>query len=220
MTEQSHSALVPLLAFNPPSMEIKMSFRKNILAAAALLVSAVGVSLPTALAQDVNIAVLDRDRLVVESVAGQDMQIKLQTIGEAMNAELNPVAAAIESEGRSIEIRTAGKSIEDIQADPVLAAEVGAYMQRAQSFSNAQQIKANEMSLTERQALAQFYVVLRPVLSAVVEETGVDIILDRSTIIFGSPAVDITDAVLAKMDETVTSIEVVRQSMPQQGAVQ
>lgn len=197
-----------------------MSFGKNILAAAALLVSAVGVSLPTALAQDVNIAVLDRDRLVVESVAGQDMQIKLQTIGEAMNAELNPVAAAIESEGRSIEIRTAGKSIEDIQADPVLAAEVGAYMQRAQSFSTAQQIKANEMSLTERQALAQFYVVLRPVLSAVVEETGVDIILDRSTIIFGSPAVDITDAVLAKMDETVTSIEVVRQSMPQQGAVQ
>lgn len=197
-----------------------MSFGKSIFAAAALFMSALGVSSPAALAQDAKIAVLDRDRLVVESAAGQDMQIKLQTIGEAMNAELNPIAAAIESEGRSIEIRTAGKSIEDIQADPVLAAEVGAYMQRAQSFANAQQIKSNELSLTERQALAQFYVALRPVLTMVVEETGVDIILDRSTIIFGSPAVDITDAVLAKMDETVTSIEVVRQSVPQQGAAQ
>lgn len=197
-----------------------MSFGKSIFAVAALFMSALGASSPAALAQDAKIAVLDRDRLVVESAAGQDMQIKLQTIGEAMNAELNPIAAAIESEGRSIEIRTAGKSIEDIQADPVLAAEVGAYMQRAQSFSNAQQIKSNELSLTERQALAQFYVALRPVLTMVVEETGVDIILDRSTIIFGSPAVDITDAVLAKMDETVTSIEVIRQSVPQQGAVQ
>ena len=58
---------------------------------------------------------------------------------------------------------------------------------------------------------------MQEIIEAIAKERGADVVLDKSTIIYGGP-VDITDAVLQRLNTQMTRISVVRERMPQQAA--
>lgn len=177
------------------------------------------VSTP-AYAQGTNVIVIDRVQIFAQSKAGQDIVTKVQGIEAAMQAELQPVANQLSTEGTALDAKTQGMTREALLADAALKTEVEAYARKAGEFNRDRQVAAQELALTERAALIEFNNALIPVLRDVVTETGANVILDKGSVVFVDDTTDVTASVVAKLDASTPTINVVRQQLPAQPAEQ
>lgn len=191
---------------------------KSIFTAFAFAVTTPLALAPVASAQGTNVVVIDRLQIVAQSKAGQDIRTKIQSIEASMQAELQPAATKLQNDGTAIETKTQGMTPEAMRADAALRTEVEAYARQANEFNRDRQIAAQELALTERQALAEFNAALVPVLREVVAERGANIILDKSSLVFVDDATDVTASVITKLDAASPTINVVRQKLPPQPA--
>ena len=189
---------------------------KSIFAALALAVAAPLTFASSAYAQGTTVIVIDRTQILTQSKAGQDVRTKIQGIEQAMQAELQPSATQLQTEGDAIEAKTANMTPEAMRADAALKTEVENYARKANDFNRRRQIAAQELALTERKALIDLNNALVPVLREVVAENSANIILDRSSVIFSDEATDVTASVLAKLDAATPTIAVTRQKLPTQ----
>lgn len=189
---------------------------KSIMAAFALLFTAPIALSPAAMAQGTKVVVIDRVKIYAESQAGQDLRNKVAAIETTMQGELKPTADKLQADGSSLDARTQGMTRETILADAALTAEVEQLAREAQTFNQRRQIAANELALTERAALAEFNNALIPVLQQVIAETGANVILDKSQVVFVDDATDVSASVVTKLNAATPTINVVRQKMPTQ----
>ncbi|MEO1554188.1 MAG: OmpH family outer membrane protein [Pseudomonadota bacterium] len=189
---------------------------KSIMAAFALLFTAPIALSPAAMAQGTNVVVIDRVKIYAESQAGQDLRNKVAAIETTMQGELKPAADKLQADGTSLDSRTQGMTREAILGNAGLKAEVEQLAREAQSFDQRRQITANELALTERAALAEFNNALIPVLQQVISETGANVILDKSQVVFVDDATDVSASVITKLNAATPTINVVRQKMPTQ----
>nr|WP_070959695.1 OmpH family outer membrane protein [Hyphomonas sp. Mor2] len=193
---------------------------KSILTALAIAVSTPLALASAAYAQGTTVIVIDRAQVLTQSKAGQDVATKIQGIEAAMQAELQPTATQLQTEGAAIEAKTANMTPEAMRADAALKTEVENYARKANEFNRSRQIAAQELALTERKALIDLNNALVPVLREVVTENSANVILDRSSVIFSDEATDVTASVIAKMDAATPTIAVTRQKLPAQPAQQ
>lgn len=193
---------------------------KSIFAAIAIAVSAPFTLASAAYAQGTNVIVIDRAQILTQSKAGQDVATKIQGIESAMQAELQPTATQLQTEGQAIETKTANMTPEAMRADAALKTEVENYARKAAEFNRNRQIAAQELALTERKALIDLNNALVPILREVVTENSANVILDRSAVIFSDEATDKTATVIAKLDAATPTIAVTRQKLPTQPAQQ
>ncbi|NQY13016.1 MAG: OmpH family outer membrane protein [Henriciella sp.] len=189
---------------------------KSIMAAFALLFTAPIALSSVAMAQGTTVVVIDRVKIYAESAAGQDLRNKVASIETTMQGELQPTATKLQADGTALDAKTEGMTRETILADAALTAEVEQLARDAQVFQQRRQIAANELALTERAALAEFNQALIPVLREVVAETGANIILDKSQVVFVDDATDVSASVISKLNAATPTINVVRQKMPTQ----
>ncbi len=190
--------------------------RIRVLLAALAWAAAGFAAQPAAFAQGTSVIVIDQARIMRDSAGGQDIQTKLQAIGAQMQTELQPEAQALETEGQSIEARTANMTREAVAQDATLRGQIEAYARKVQAFQQKRQVRAQELQLTERAAWAQFFQELEPVLQEVVDESGAQLLVDRSNTIFATPAIDKSEAVIEKMNARLPTINVTRQRLPEQ----
>lgn len=193
---------------------------KSLFAALALAVSTPLALAPTVAAQGTTAVVIDRNQIFAQSQAGQDIVRKIQGIETTMQSELKPTADELAAEGPAIEAKTQGRTREAILADAALKTEVEAYARKANDFNRRRQIAAQELALTERKALVDFNTALVPVLREVVAERSANVILDKSQVVFVDDATDVTASVIAKLDASTPTVNVVRQKVPTQPAQQ
>ena len=189
---------------------------KSIMAALALLFTAPIALSPAATAQGTKVVVIDRVKIYAESQAGQDLRNKVASIETTMQGELKPTADKLQADGTSLDSRTQGMTRDAILANATLKAEVEQLAREAQVFNQRRQIAANELALTERAALSEFNNALLPVLQQVIAETGANVILDKSQVVFVDDATDVSASVVTKLNAATPTINVVRQRMPAQ----
>ena len=189
---------------------------KSIMAAFALLFTAPIALSPAATAQGTKVVVIDRVKIYAESQAGQDLRNKVASIETTMQGELKPTADKLQADGTSLDSRTQGMTRDAIHANATLKAEVEQLAREAQVFNQRRQIAANELALTERAALSEFNNALIPVLQQVIAETGANVILDKSQVVFVDDATDVSASVVTKLNAATPTINVVRQRMPAQ----
>lgn len=195
-----------------------MSPIKSMLAAIAFSFGTVAIAAPIATAQGTNVVVIDQNKIMRDSAAGQDIRTKLQGIGQSIERELQPTATSLQNEGQALDTKAQGKTQQAILADQALTAEITAYARKAQQFEQRGQIAAQELALTERKAWNDFFVALRPVLKEVVDERGAQLMIDRANSVYTDPAIDVSDLVISKLNARTPTIAVVRQKMPTQPA--
>jgi len=189
---------------------------KSILAACALLFTAPIALSPVAMAQGTKVVVIDRVQIYAQSAAGRDLRNKVAAIETTMEGELKPTADKLQADGTALDAKTQGMTREAVLASATLKAEVETLAREAQVFQQQRQITANELALTERAALAEFNNLLIPVLREVVTETGANVILDKSQVVFVDDATDVSASVIAKLNAKSPTVNVVRQKMPTQ----
>lgn len=193
---------------------LRIFFAALTLAAATLTFAA-----PSASAQGTKVVVIDQARIMRESQGGVDIQNKVRAIEEQMTTEMQPEAQTIESERARLQTQQQTLSESSPEADIVaFNTSYQSLLQRAQVFNQTRQIRAQELALTERKAWGLFFQQLEPVLQEVVDQNGASVILDRSQIVYGAPAIDVTDDVIGRINARAPTITVTRETLPQQQA--
>jgi len=157
-----------------------------------------------------NILVINEETILTESQVGQHIASQLEVIGREIQTELEAAAQPLTQENEALQAETSALSQEAIQQRPDLMQRIEALNQQAQQFELARRARQQEIVQTERQAMRPIYDALGPILEAVVEERGIDILVDRANLVFASPDVDISDEVITRLNQEVPTVTVTR----------
>ena len=187
---------------------------KTLWTAFALVLLSALVAAP-ALAQKV--IVVNQERVLVESAAGQDMAAKLNNIAEQMGRELEPTANQLKTLGDTLSARTANMSVEAQRADAGIMAQRQEYTETLNELGREDQRRQVELAQTQERALIEFGTALRPVLEQVMAERGAEVLLSESEgVILATSAADVTDLVISKLNTSTPTLQVVRVRLPDQ----
>jgi outer membrane protein len=179
------------------------------LAAAAVLLPA------TAQAQRAPAAVVvvvDTDRIARECTACRAASTQLQ----AQEATLRNRAQTLQTQLQTEQgpLQTAVSALAGKQPDAALKARIDAFQAKER---NAQQELANgqrNLQSTSAHVSQQIGARLRPIISSLSTARGANLALEKGAMLFSAPAIDITDAVLAQLNQQLPAVSVT--PLPQQ----
>lgn len=193
------------------NMLISKYFNRAVVGLAALMMMTV-----SAAAQS-KVLVVDSQRIVSESEVGKHVKRQIEAIGKTMSSELKSTASPLQTTGQSLNAELQGKTPAEqkaaIQSRPDLQKKYVEFLQTENTVKQQAQVKKYEMAVTEQKAKIQIATKMQEIIEAIAKERGADVVLDKSTIIYGDP-VDITDAVMSRLNSQMTRISVVRERAP------
>jgi outer membrane protein len=179
------------------------------LAAVGLVASASG-AFAQAPAQAASVMVLNYEQLVATSVAGRDLQTKLQAMATAADGELQPEARAIEQERQRIAQASQGMSEEQIRANSALVGQIQALTTRAETWQQRRVVLGRDLECTRQVAVNAFNEAITPTVRQVMTERGAGVVIDRQAANLVLPDYDATARVLSLIDQSVRTVNVVR----------
>ncbi len=176
------------------------------LRALLLLLTVAGLFAPPAMAQGqippAQIAVIDIERVMVETRAAQSVRRQVQAFREQMRERFAGEEQELRREERELK-RQSGT------LDPAT------FDQRRREFErrviDAQrraQDASRQLDLAAKKALGEIQTVLIPVVKLLTEEMGFNIVVDKSQILFAVRTLDITEQVIRDLDQQIAEVTV------------
>jgi Skp family chaperone for outer membrane proteins len=155
---------------------------------------------------DTVIAVVDTSRVYQECNACKTAQAQLQAQGTSFQQRAQQLAQPIQTEGQSIE--TAIKALNGKQPDAALTARIQA-LQTKQASAN-QELQGRQQNLESMRAnvVKQINDRLSPIFTQVMNARGANILLDSDATLASGRSLDVTNDVLAALNQQLTSISV------------
>lgn len=151
-------------------------------------------------ADPLSIAIVDVDRILAASKAGQSLQTQLQAKKESFQKEFAGKEKQLkESESQLIAEREKLKPEE-------FAVKRKAYEESVMETRRLFQKSRNGLDQGVNKAMNELRKSLMEATSEVADEKGYDVVLARESVIIAEKTLDITDAVLAKMNAKLPSI--------------
>ena len=84
------------------------------------------------------------------------------------------------------------------------------FQQKQQEIVRLRELKVRELQLSEQQAIAKISEKMEPILREIVEGRGATHLIDRTQLLYVTADYDISQEVLAKLDEAITTVQVER----------
>jgi outer membrane protein len=163
------------------------------------------------------VLVMNEDRILRESQVGRYVAGQLETIGNEIQQELDAASSPLEAENERLSQETAALSQEAIQQRPDLIQQIQSLQQQAQQFEQLRRVRAQELMATERQAMQPVLETLQTVLQEIVNERNASVLLDRSQVVYARENVDVSQAVIERLDQRIQTTPVNRVRAPQNG---
>lgn len=183
-----------------------------------LLLPIAVLALSAPAAAQTTIGVMNEERVLRESAVGLHIQGRIAAIAQEIDAELAAMSAPLQQETEALNAETASMTPQAVQQRPDLMQRIEALNTQAQQYEVARRVRQQELVATERQAMRPVYEALGPILEEVVEARSLDVLIDRSNLVFASPDVDISDAVIELLNTRLPTVPVNRVRLPQEGA--
>ena len=158
------------------------------------------------------VAVVDTDRISRECTACRAAATQLQSQGNTLRTRAQVLQQQLQTQGAPIQ--QAVTALSGRQPDAALQGRITAF-QTAQN--NAQQeLARGEQNLRSIQAHVQQQIGtrLQPIINTVMTSRGANIAVDRGATLAAAPALDITNDVLAQLNQQLPSVSVT--PLPQQ----
>jgi outer membrane protein len=137
---------------------------------------------------------------VEDAIAGSDVGKsageRMRQLSAAVEAEIKPERTAIETEGKSLQDQVNAKTLQG----EALQTKAQAFQGKVQGFEQKVQLRGQELQATEAKAQRLIATDLEPQLRAVYTEKGCGILVDRNSVLFANPAMDITGQVVTKLN--------------------
>lgn len=158
------------------------------------------------------VCVFHNERMLAQSTAGQSVSAGMQRLITEVQGELQPYAAAIQTEAQQLQQGGAA-------ADPQ-GTRRQALQQRAQEAQQLEQTRQQELQYTQGQQVRAIAQAADPILVAVYQERGCGLMLDRSAVYITNPAMDVTDVVIQRLNTALPSLSFNRMPVPVQAPAQ
>ena len=185
--------------------------------AAALSLSAAFAS--PAAAQRLNpaaIAVVDTDRILRECTACKAAQAQLQTQVTQLQQRQQQLSAPLQTEAQQLQQQVG--ALQGKQPDAALQQRIQA-LQVRQNQAN-EELGRGEQNVRSIQAnvLQQINAKLGPIVNAVMGTRGASLVVDRGSVLAAAPTVDVTNDVLAQLNQQLPTVSVTPLPQAQQPA--
>ncbi|HEX8533515.1 MAG TPA: OmpH family outer membrane protein [Allosphingosinicella sp.] len=185
-------------------------------AAMAALALAIPAAAPAQKTPGAAIVVVDIERVYQECTACRAANTQLQTQLQQIQQRAQQLAQPIQTEGTAIE--TAIRALNGKQPDAALQARITA-LQTKQNQGN-QEIQGREQTLRSTQAnvAQQINARLNPIINQVMTARGANLALDVNSTLARAQALDVTNDVLAQLNQQLPSVTVAPLPQGQQPA--
>ncbi|MBX7247692.1 MAG: OmpH family outer membrane protein [Caulobacteraceae bacterium] len=140
--------------------------------------------------------------VVANSAVGKQVANRLKQLGDAVNAELRTEANAIEAEGRALDAQRTTPTITQEQFEQRQLA----LQQRLQAFDRKRQQRNRELTATEQKQINRVLTEMQPILAQVYAEKGCGLLLDRTSVLYLNPQMDVTDLVVTKLNAKIQTV--------------
>ena len=140
------------------------------------------------------VAVLSQDQLFSGSAFGKALIARDEAARRALQAENQRLDAALETEERDLTARRPAMTAQDFGA---LAT---AFDAKVKGIRAAQEAKVRDLARQADEGRQTFAEAARPVLEALMRESGATVLLDRNSVIMLSGGADLTEAAIARID--------------------
>ncbi len=149
------------------------------------------------------ILIVDRERLVSQSAAGQTIPDQAQKVQQSVRKELEEEVSKLKTDVEKYQKNASLMSDEVRQkTEQELAVR--------QQVILPQQAQIMEQAFVAAVQSAQAKVLLesRPILKEIVDDRGATILLDRSAVMYAAPETDVTQEVIAALDKKIKKVDV------------
>ena len=181
-------------------------------AALAALASAIPAAAPAQRLGGAIVAVVDTSRIYRECTACRAAQTQIQNQANQLRTRAQQLETPLRTEAQSIQ--QAMTALKGRQPDAALTQRIQA-IQTKQNAAN-QEIDRGEQNIrsTQQNVLQQINNRLRPIINQVMQARGANIVVDAAATLAQSPALDVTNDVLAQLNQQLPSVSVT--PLPQQ----
>ena len=160
------------------------------------------------------IAVIDTEKVVNECNACKAASQQLQAQANQIKAFADQLGGPLQTEGQALD--TAFRAANG-KPDAALQTRITAFQGKQQSAQS--QVQAQQETFQRNAAFVREQIVtaLKPVIDQVSQQRGATMTMDRGSVLFVTPAVDITDGVLAGLNAKLQAVNVVAPPPAPQG---
>ncbi len=185
-------------------------FQRNLLTsiAAALVAGSMAFAAP---AMATTVLIVDSNKIWNDTKAGKDVQRQLVAFRESLDTQLKEAGETLQKDVESLRKEKDDKKIEEA-AFTEKARELA---QREAQLRGGVQQRQTLVQVATRNAQAQFYEAIRPMLLEVMQEKKGDILMEKSAVLFSTDGIEVTQRAIAKVETGLKSLEVVL--IPQSG---
>jgi outer membrane protein len=187
--------------------------------ALAALASATPVAVQAQALPGAVIAVIDRDRIATTCTQCVAATNQLQAQGQAYQARETQLLTPLRAEGQAIQ--TAVNALpQGGQPDAALQARIQTFQTNSQAAERELGQAQNTIRRNQQFVVNQIIERMNPLIGQVTRERGANLAVDIATTLATNPALNVTDAVLALMNQNAAPFNVVAPPPQQQPAAQ
>lgn len=191
-----------------------------ILGAATALILAVPAAAPAQRAPNAQIVVVDTDRIYRDCNACRVAQTQLQALGNQLQQRAQALGQPIETELQSIQQAAQAARNQTGAARTTAETQLQQRAQALEARRNAAQQELAQMEQnirsTQANVVQQINQRLNPIINQVMTQRGANLALDVGATLAHNNALNVTDAVLAALNQQLPSVTVA--PLPQQPA--
>lgn len=158
------------------------------------------------------IMVVDMERVINESAAGQKASTELQSKVNALQTRGQALQSKLQQEAKAIQDGQQNKSLQG-----------AALEQRVKAFQESQESARNELGQLEQQIQASRNHVMKqisdaatPIITEVMRERGATIVLDQDATIQHTGSVNVTNDIIARVNTNLPNVSTTPPAQPAQ----
>ena len=157
-----------------------------------------------ALAADLKVLVIDKQSVLRDSLAGQDVGRQAAALRDQIQAELAAEQKAIITAQQDLQKNSA------VYSPAQREQKLKALDARQQAYPMFEQRKSQILQASISQASDQVAAALRPVLQSLIDENHATLLLDRADVMYALPSYDVTQEAIKRLNAKLTTVKVVR----------
>jgi outer membrane protein len=165
------------------------------------------------------VVVVDTDRIGRECTACRAATTTIQSQQNALRTRAQTLGQQLQTEGKPIQ--DAINALNGKAPDAALQARVTAFQTKQQNAERELATAERNIQSTSAHVSQQIGTRLRPIISSLATARGANLAVEKGGTLFSAPAIEITDAVLAQLNQQVPSVSVTplpqTQQNPNQG---
>ena len=149
------------------------------------------------------ILVINRAQIMQTSKVGQDIARQVQAMANQAKADMAAQSRALQAEGQALQQQVA------ILAPDAKQKKIDAFQQKEAGMQAAAQRKEAAIQGGVMKAQNQVAQVLEPILMALMQQRGANMILDKNAVVFANTgAFDITQPAIDQLNQKMSSVKV------------